>query len=111
MIKQRLANKFPISTFLRRDPSSFGQRFLSSFSEIFEVGYIQALDIKDSFSILSRNLQIGTLFKTQLSEADYFIPIVDISGNITYDYPSILADTVTLTKKRFFRRSVGFPCR
>lgn len=67
---QRLANRFPGWTKIRRDPSSVGQRLLSVFADYFDLNTIESIKIRDEFRILKPSLGVAALYSIQLDASD-----------------------------------------
>jgi len=87
---QKTANSFPLWTKIRSDPSAYGHRFYSSFSNLFESLQRDAVKLRDSFKIYSEDIGFGELYEIHLDEDDYMDREVNY-GAETITYPSVVA--------------------
>jgi len=99
---QRLANSFPLWTKVRKDPSSVGQRLLSTFAEMSQEATITAKRLSLDVHLLKPYLGIGYLHQIFLSDDDAFRKTNPATGFGGWEYPNVVgtlgADTYSLTK-------------
>lgn len=98
---QRLANRFPLWTKLRRDPSSFGSRLLDTFAEGLEEESITVQKLVESFYLTTRSLGKSLLHEVILEGEDIPERVATANG-FTWSYPTIVGtlgvDTFAVTK-------------
>lgn len=85
---QRLSNRFPLWTKIRRDPSAFGSRLLSTFAEGIENQNITSQKLVNEFSISKLALGRSFLYELLL-EADDILEPVSTGTGFTWEYPTI----------------------
>lgn len=88
-LTQRLANYHPLWTKIRRDPSSFGQRFMSVFAEAIEEQQIANKNLSEEMFLLKQKIGAGHLFVAELDEVDQYRIISGGAGGNYWEYPSI----------------------
>ena len=59
---QRLANRFPGWTKIRRDPSSMGQRLMSVFADYFEYSNSLNFRMQDDLNLLKMHMGASSLY-------------------------------------------------
>lgn len=98
---QRLTNRFPSWTKIRKDVSSFGSRFLSTFAEGLEQNSITNQRLIQDFFLHKRNLGRSFLHEIQLVDEDILVA-QETSNGYEWIYPviqgSIEANTFTLER-------------
>lgn len=93
---QRLANKFPVWTKIRRDPSSLGQRFLSGFADYLDFETSETIKFREEFRLLKRQVGLPSLWTIRLAD-EFITRTTTKGGGITYNYPiTVTADHPTL---------------
>lgn len=85
---QRLTNRFPIWTKIRKDSSSFGSRFLSVFAEGLEQNSITNNRLIQDFFLHKRNLGRSFLHEIQLEGEDILVA-QETSNGYEWIYPVI----------------------
>lgn len=95
---QRLANKFPLWSKVRIDPSSLGQRIFSSFGDYFEQSTEEKVQLAELKYVLPKRLGLESI-QTVVLEEENFISTTNVNGRITPIFPSISAtrDSSTIT--------------
>jgi len=94
---QRLTNNFPYHYKIRTDQSSFGARFLSSFSDMLD-------ELNLSQQLLAQDFNIDTYsFNTLQSYTTLITPLERtlVDGRYTYVYPNIYGDDILLEHKLY----------
>lgn len=94
---QRLTNKFPRWTKVRRDPSSMGHRLFSVFADYLAYNNEFNLNSQDAMSLLRPYLGLGNIYSITLEEADYFTYARSVSGVRTVTYPTTVQGFVSAT--------------
>lgn len=90
MITQRLANKYPLWSTLRSDPSSNGYRLLDSFREGFERATEGLRKWLDCNYLMTHDLGVGTIYQVELEER---LPVTIGAGGLqTFDIPTVIGD-------------------
>jgi hypothetical protein len=111
-LTQRIANRYPHWSKIRQDPASMGQRFIEPFAETLEALHVNQLRIDEELHLLKYWLGLGTLWSVHLDEADYFPQSRVLSGAVTYTYPTVVADSISLTRLETFEEfAFGAPSR
>ena len=87
---QRLANKFPLWSKVRIDPSSLGQRIFSSFGDYFEQSTEEKVQLAELKYVLPKRLGLESI-QTVVLEEENFISTTNVNGRITPIFPSISA--------------------
>jgi hypothetical protein len=87
-LTQRLANKFPAWTKLRKDPSSMGQRFFSVYAEYFEQVGADLVKLAEEFNLLKWGLGKPWIWIVQLDREDFLTTGITTGGGTTWTYPS-----------------------
>lgn len=102
MLTQRLANKFPIFTKVRSDPSSLGYRLLSTWGEYFDYAYADDRRQLEDTKLLRHGLSLGRVYQVYLEEEDALDYTIDAGGLTTWVYPTVVgtADSVEYTCDR-----------
>lgn len=99
---QRLANRFPGWTKIRRDPSSMGQRLMSVFADYFEYSNSLNFRMQDDLNLLKMHMGASSLYGITLDEADYMTITRSTSGAPIVTYPTTVQGTAgtphTLTR-------------
>lgn len=85
---QRLTNRYPLWTKVRRDPSSLGSRFLDTFAEGLEENAITVQRLTESFLLGKRDIGRSFLYEIYLQDSDVLEP-VETSNGFTWEYPTI----------------------
>lgn len=78
-LTQRLANRFPVWSKVRRDPSSMGQRWLSTFAKYRQFSQAATLRMQDEFNLLKWMMGPSHIWILDLEDADY-IPLASGPG-------------------------------
>ncbi len=103
MKTQEIANKFPIYSKMRRDPSSMGQRMFYRIGEILDDFHATAVQVKDSMRLFSRSMGVDAAYVAELSNADYMSHVNTSGGGLLPSYPtSVIGDAVTLERVETF---------
>lgn len=111
-LTQRIANRFPHWSKVRRDPSSLGQRTISTFAETLEV--MQANQYRLSWEMHPSKfwLGLGAIYTIDLEEEDYFPTARSVSGGIKYTYPDVFGDSLELEQVETYEDMIyGVPTR
>ncbi len=99
---QRLANRFPGWTKIRRDPSSMGQRLMSVFADYFEYNSSLNFRMQDDLNLLKMHMGVEALHGVTLAEADHMAITRTTSGAPIVAYPTTVQGTAgsahTLTR-------------
>lgn len=82
---QRLANRFPLWTKLRKDPSSFGSRFFDTFAEGLENNSITNKRLLEDLTLTKRNIGRSFLYEVILDTEDQ----IRIEGS-SWIYPEVI---------------------
>lgn len=99
MITQRLANRYPLWSTLRSDPSSNGFRFLDSFREGFENTILKLKKTLDEGNLLKMDLGIGTIYALDLEEQ---LPVTVSSGGLQkFVAPTVTGDSILLAEAEY----------
>lgn len=99
LMTQRFVNAYPSWMKLRKDPSSVGQRFFSSFAEFYDDLGAEKVLLSEMFKLFSEKLDISRIYWVNLEESDYF----RVSGWSDYTYPVVTGtleggSTVTISR-------------
>lgn len=98
---QRLANRFPLWTKVRSDPSSMGSRLLQTFAEGLEENSITAQRLVENLVLGKRSVGRGFLHEIILEGDDVLVPSETASG-YEWEYPVVTgtvgADVFTVEK-------------
>ena len=94
--EQRLVNVFPQWSKIRKDVSSFGNRFITSFGSFSEKSTKDSVKIAQMFKILQEDISNGILREIFLDEADH-IKVTYDGGSQTITYPTVTGSTATET--------------
>lgn len=94
---QRIANRFPLWTKVRSDPSSMGQRFFSAVAPLFDHMGITAVKVRDEFRLLRPHLGVGQLWYIDLEEDEYFSFALTSSGLRVPTYHTSVVGTASAT--------------
>jgi hypothetical protein len=94
---QRLTNRFPRWTKVRRDPSSMGHRLLSVFADYLAYNNEFNLNSQDASNLLRRDLGLPNIYSISLEEADFFTITRSVSGVKVINYPTTVQGTVSAT--------------
>lgn len=86
---QRLTNAFPLWAKIRRDPSSFGARFLDSFAQMGGEMSITNMKIMQDIHLLKHYLGVGYLYSFYLDEGDEFYKNGTGPGTYKWVYPTV----------------------
>lgn len=89
---QRLANRFPLWTKIRKDPSSMGSRLLDTFAEGLEENAITAQRLVEDVTLGKRNIGRSFLYEMVL-DGDNVLEPVQGSNGYSWEYP-VLTGTV-----------------
>lgn len=85
---QRLTNRFPLWTKIRKDPSSMGSRLLDTFAEGLEENAITAQRLVEDITLGKRNLGRSFLYEMVLDGDDVLEPVQGSNG-YSWEYPSL----------------------
>lgn len=85
---QRLANRFPLWTKVRKDPSSVGSRLFDTFAEGLEENAITVHRLFEDISLTKRNIGRSFLHEVILQDNDILEPVSDSNG-YSWEYPSL----------------------
>ena len=94
---QRLANRYPVWTKIRRDPSSMGQRFFSVFGDGIDESFILAKRLAYDRRLLNVFNGPGLAYVVDLSEDDAIVLASNGTAK-TWVYPTVVGDSITLTR-------------
>lgn len=86
---QKLANRFPLWTKIRNDPSAFGQRFMDSFADGLELNFTTAQMLLEEFDLTKRRIGYSFLYEIVLEENDMLTPIANSNGYV-WSYPTVI---------------------
>lgn len=86
---QRLVNRFPLWTKVRKDPSSLGSRLLETFAEGLEENSITVKRLTEDLILGKRDLLNSFLYEIILDEADLLEPQQGANG-YSWSYPNIV---------------------
>lgn len=116
VLRQRIANRFPLWSKVRSDPSSLGQRIFDSFGDWFDFALADAVKFKDDSKLLRRGFGKSYLYTVDLS--DEFDILLTASGIGLPTYPVLVQGTteasqiITLTRDEFLEDMLfGGPTR
>ena len=90
---QKFANSFPLWSKIRSDPSSYGHRFYSVFSDFMENEQSETMKTKFSLKTLTEDLDFGELYQVYLEGDDEFQFRVH-RGVETVTYPTITGQMI-----------------
>ena len=94
-LTQRFANRYPTWSKIRADPSSAGQRVLSSWAELFEVDQVNRVKLSNLLSLLTDDHGRGYFNRIELTEADEFPLEVKGDRLVISNYPTVTGTTGT----------------
>lgn len=109
---QRLANRFPLWTAVRKDPSSLGQRLLSTFAEYYQFNSTSQLRMQDELHLLKWQLGRGSINFLDLDTADY-MTVSSGPGGVRIETPptsvvgTIVATNYPMTQVLSFEELLG----
>lgn len=111
-LTQRIANRFPHWSKVRRDPSSLGQRVVSTFAETLEVVEANQFRMDWEIHLCKPWLGPGQIYTVDLEEADFFPSARGNSGGLTYTYPTVVGDALSCAQSDTFEDMIyGVPTR
>lgn len=84
---QRIANQFPLWTKTRSDPSSMGQRLLSTFASYFDFAEAEMIRFRDEGFVNKWHLGHEALWSIWLEEEDYLATVATVGGGLAVTYP------------------------
>ena len=90
---QRLVNKFPTWTKIRRDPSSFGARFFSVFADYFDFKDMQIKKMGDETNLLKYHMSVPWVWRFVLDEDDHMPVVIQTGGIPEWTYPTSVVGT------------------
>lgn len=111
MRAQRLVNHYPAWSKIRVDPSSFGSRFFSIFTEALEYLDAELVQVKDEFKLLKRGLGPSFFYQIDLDVDDEMTFTYGQDGSRTPVYPTtVTGDAVELIRVDTVEELLRSPC-
>ena len=91
---QRLTNTFPSWARIRKDPSSYGSRFMSALAAFSENATHEIVKTSEMFKLFAQDVSNMTLREITLEEADYMVKTID-GWNTSIKYPTVVGELST----------------
>lgn len=94
---QRLANRFPLWTTVRKSPASMGQRLMSVFADWHQYDAATKVRVSDSLHIMSKALGRPEVQLLELDAADYMSVTAGPTGGVVETPPTLVRGTLSAT--------------
>tara|TARA_B100000131_G_scaffold321606_1_gene372793 strand:- start:2782 stop:4413 length:1632 start_codon:yes stop_codon:yes gene_type:complete len=87
--EQRLLNTFPLWAKMRKDPSSYGNRFMSALGGFSEIATKEIVKTSEMLKVLAEDISFLTLQEIFLQESDYMTRTNEDGWVSTIVYPTV----------------------